>query len=86
MKKLKQEYKGLIITKKHIVLGDVTFNSNTVTPDKFQNFIALGCGFEILFEDEQIEIEEKEEGIGIKTISYEGVTEEKPKKTTKKKS
>jgi hypothetical protein len=87
MKKLKEQYKGLIITKKHMILGDVTFNSNTVTPDKFQNFINLGCGFEILFEDEQIEIiEEKEEGIGIKTISYEGVTDEKPKKTTKKKS
>lgn len=87
MKKLKEEYKGLIITKKHMILGDVTFNSNIVTPDKYQNFINLGCGFEVLFENEEIEIiEEKEEGNGIKTINYEGITKEKPKKTTKKKS
>ena len=87
MKKLKEEFKGLIITKKHIILGDVTFDSNTVSQEKFENFINLGCGFEILFENEPEPIkEEKDEEIGIKTISYEGIVEEPNNKTTKKKS
>lgn len=85
MKKLKEEYKGLIITKKHMILGDVTFNSNIVSASDYENFINLGCGFEVLFENVE-ENETKDEGIGIKTINYEGVLEEKAKKNNKKKS
>lgn len=63
--KLKDEYKGIIVSRNDIKLGRVTFDTNKVDEENYKNFFRLG--FEYLFEiivDEVIEevtefIEEK---------------------------
>jgi len=50
--KLKEEYKGVIVTRNHMKVGKVTFNANSVKEEQYINFYNLG--FEELF----IEVEE----------------------------
>lgn len=47
--KLKDEYQGVIVSRNNPVIGRVTFNSNTVDPEHYENYFKLG--FEELFEE-----------------------------------
>jgi hypothetical protein len=47
--KLKDEYQGLIITKKVYGIGDITFDPTKVEPKDYENYIKIG--FEQLFEE-----------------------------------
>lgn len=65
--RLKQEFDGLIITRKHFVIGEITFDSNKIDPDKYENYAK--SGFEDLFEPMP----------EITTTKKEIITETKPK-------
>lgn len=49
--KLKDKYKGLIVTRTDIRVGKITFDANTVKPEDYQNFYDLG--FTELFEEDR---------------------------------
>jgi hypothetical protein len=73
--KLKPEFDGLIITRKHFIIGEITFDSNKIDPDKYENY--ANSGFEDLFYIEPIEDNTTTEKVVL--------TEDKPSKRTKKK-
>lgn len=47
--RIKEQYKGLIITKSVFGLGQVTFDPSKVDPKDYKNYIKMG--FEELFEE-----------------------------------
>lgn len=49
MYKLKEEYKGIIVSRNNPIIGKVTFNSNTCKPEDYKTYFKLG--FEELFEE-----------------------------------
>ena len=84
MKKLKEEFAGLVITRNWVGIGKITFDSNVVDQDKFENFAKYG--FDDLFEDvedfeEENEIEEEEKTIEEQVEEY--VSADKPKRKRK---
>lgn len=88
MKRVKEIYKGLIVQKNHMIVGNITFDSTKVSPEHYENFIKLG--FEELFEDvpETIEIKDLSELPQLLLETDEPIKEEitKPTKGRKKKS
>ena len=46
--RLKDEYKGIIVSRNNPIIGKVTFNSNTCKPEDYKTYFRLG--FEELFE------------------------------------
>lgn len=46
---LKPEYQGVKVTRAHMVVGKVTFDANTVSPEHYENYVKLG--FEELFNE-----------------------------------
>jgi len=46
--RLKDEYKGVIVSRNDIKIGRITFDSNKVSEENYKNFYKLG--FEYLFE------------------------------------
>lgn len=84
--KLKEQYKGTIVSRNHNLIGRVTFDTNTVSEDKYLNFYNLG--FDQMFD----EIEEVKPAPKKKVTKKVEEGEEKPvynfqkkKKTTVKK-
>jgi len=49
IKRVKKEYEGLIITRNHILVGNITLNTSNVQPHQIKNFETLG--FEDVFEE-----------------------------------
>lgn len=49
--RLKDEYKGMIITRNHMLVGNVTFDSTRVAPKQYANFQNI---FPDLFESVEI--------------------------------
>ena len=47
--KLKDEYKGIIVSRNNPIIGKITFNSNTCKPEDYKTYFRLG--FEELFEE-----------------------------------
>jgi Mg2+ and Co2+ transporter CorA len=47
--KLKEEYKGVIVTRNHMSIGKVTFDANIVKEEHYENYVKLG--FDELFEE-----------------------------------
>ena len=47
--KIKDQYKGLIITRNVFALGQVTFDPSKVDPKDYKNYVKMG--FEELFEE-----------------------------------
>ena len=47
--RLKEEYKGIIVSRNNPIIGKVTFNSNTCKPEDYKTYFKLG--FEELFEE-----------------------------------
>lgn len=78
--KLKPEFEGMIITRKHFVVGEITFNANQVPQDSYQNYSK--SGFEDLFEaveDDVKQIELTNDG-EITGISFTDKPTKKPRK------
>jgi hypothetical protein len=46
---LKPEYQGVKVTRNHMLIGKVTFDANTVSPEHYHNYVKLG--FEELFNE-----------------------------------
>jgi hypothetical protein len=42
--KLKDEYKGVKVTRNHMGIGKVTFDANIVKEEHYENYVKLGFG------------------------------------------
>jgi 2-phosphoglycerate kinase len=47
--RLKEEYRGVIVSRNNPIIGRVTFNANTCNPQDYKTYVRLG--FEELFEE-----------------------------------
>jgi hypothetical protein len=79
--KLKEEYRGLTITKNHFLLGWITFNDG-VDPKHFINY--QKWGFDI-FEEEYDEIVEEVDKVIEKTIDFNSKVDKPVKRVRNKK-
>lgn len=80
MLKLKNEYKGLIITKNVFGIGNITFDETKVNPIHYDNFAKIG--FEELFE-EGPDPDGTKQLLVDQSIKYEGIKQDKPKNKKK---
>ena len=50
--RIKKDYKGLVITRNHMLVGNITFDAAKVQPEQYDNFKKIG--FEDVFEEVEV--------------------------------